>query len=49
VMLGLPVDPYPDAGLPADYVGLKVPQPLVWCGPRAWRRDGIDGRGRVLW
>lgn len=26
VMLGLPVDPYPDAGLPSDYVGVKVPQ-----------------------
>ncbi|KAH9974929.1 carbamoyl-phosphate synth [Lactifluus volemus] len=26
VMLGLPVEPYPDAGLPADYVGVKVPQ-----------------------
>ena len=26
VMLGLPVEPYPDPGLPADYVGVKVPQ-----------------------
>ncbi|KAF7290659.1 Bifunctional pyrimidine biosynthesis protein [Mycena indigotica] len=26
VMLGLPVEAYPDAGLPADYVGIKVPQ-----------------------
>ncbi|KAF9242852.1 hypothetical protein BU15DRAFT_86655 [Melanogaster broomeanus] len=26
VMLGLPVDPYPDPGLPSDYVGVKVPQ-----------------------
>ncbi|KAF7305517.1 Bifunctional pyrimidine biosynthesis protein [Mycena chlorophos] len=26
VMLGLPVESYPDAGLPADYVGIKVPQ-----------------------
>ncbi|TFY80757.1 hypothetical protein EWM64_g3257 [Hericium alpestre] len=26
VMLGIPVEPYPDAGLPADYVGVKVPQ-----------------------
>ena len=26
VMLGLPVEPYPDAGLPVDYVGVKVPQ-----------------------
>lgn len=26
VMLGLPVESYPDAGLPADYVGVKVPQ-----------------------
>jgi carbamoyl-phosphate synthase/aspartate carbamoyltransferase len=26
VMLGLPVEPYPDVGLPADYVGVKVPQ-----------------------
>ncbi|EIW77899.1 carbamoyl-phosphate synth [Coniophora puteana RWD-64-598 SS2] len=26
VMLGLPVEPYPDAGMPADYVGVKVPQ-----------------------
>ncbi|KAJ3572061.1 hypothetical protein NP233_g3336 [Leucocoprinus birnbaumii] len=26
VMLGLPVEPYPDAGLPSDYVGVKVPQ-----------------------
>uniref|UniRef100_A0A0W0F1Z5 Pyrimidine-specific carbamoyl phosphate synthase-aspartate carbamoyl transferase n=1 Tax=Moniliophthora roreri TaxID=221103 RepID=A0A0W0F1Z5_MONRR len=25
-MLGLPVDAYPDAGLPPDYVGIKVPQ-----------------------
>ncbi|TFK22828.1 aspartate carbamoyltransferase [Coprinopsis marcescibilis] len=25
-MLGLPVEPYPDSGLPADYVGVKVPQ-----------------------
>ncbi|KAF8915218.1 hypothetical protein CPB85DRAFT_1375175 [Mucidula mucida] len=26
VMLDLPVEPYPDLGLPADYVGVKVPQ-----------------------
>ncbi|KAF9446648.1 aspartate carbamoyltransferase [Macrolepiota fuliginosa MF-IS2] len=26
VMLGLSVEPYPDAGLPVDYVGVKVPQ-----------------------
>ena len=26
VMLDLPVEPYPDAGLPHDYVGVKVPQ-----------------------
>ncbi|KAI0300690.1 carbamoyl-phosphate synth [Multifurca ochricompacta] len=26
VMLDLPVEPYPDAGLPTDYVGVKVPQ-----------------------
>ncbi|KAF9221125.1 carbamoyl-phosphate synth [Gyrodon lividus] len=26
VMLGLPVEPYPDPGLPSDYVGVKVPQ-----------------------
>jgi carbamoyl-phosphate synthase/aspartate carbamoyltransferase len=26
VMLGLPVDPYPELGLPPDYVGVKVPQ-----------------------
>lgn len=26
VMLGLPVEPYPDPGLPTDYVGVKVPQ-----------------------
>jgi carbamoyl-phosphate synthase / aspartate carbamoyltransferase len=26
VMLDLPVEPYPDAGLPPDYVGVKVPQ-----------------------
>ncbi|KAF5347801.1 hypothetical protein D9756_010273 [Leucocoprinus leucothites] len=26
VMLGLPVESYPDAGLPSDYVGVKVPQ-----------------------
>ncbi|TFK63946.1 carbamoyl-phosphate synth [Pluteus cervinus] len=26
VMLGLPFEPYPDAGLPVDYVGVKVPQ-----------------------
>ncbi|KIJ57802.1 hypothetical protein HYDPIDRAFT_64474, partial [Hydnomerulius pinastri MD-312] len=26
VMLGLSVEPYPDPGLPADYVGVKVPQ-----------------------
>ncbi|TFY63266.1 hypothetical protein EVG20_g6387 [Dentipellis fragilis] len=26
VMLGIPVEPYPDAGMPADYVGVKVPQ-----------------------
>ncbi|XP_006456591.1 hypothetical protein AGABI2DRAFT_188488 [Agaricus bisporus var. bisporus H97] len=26
VMLGLPVEPYPDPGLPTDYVGIKVPQ-----------------------
>ncbi|EMD35866.1 carbamoyl-phosphate synthase [Gelatoporia subvermispora B] len=26
VMLGLPVEPYPHADLPADYVGVKVPQ-----------------------
>ncbi|KZV65623.1 carbamoyl-phosphate synthase [Peniophora sp. CONT] len=26
VMIGLPVDPYPDSNLPADYVGVKVPQ-----------------------
>ncbi|KAE9392757.1 carbamoyl-phosphate synth [Gymnopus androsaceus JB14] len=26
VMLGIPVEPYPDAGLPSDYVGVKVPQ-----------------------
>ena len=26
VMLGLSVEPYPDLGLPADYVGVKVPQ-----------------------
>ncbi|KAH9170024.1 carbamoyl-phosphate synth [Lactarius sanguifluus] len=25
VMLGLPVEPYPDAGLPVDYVGVKDP------------------------
>jgi carbamoyl-phosphate synthase/aspartate carbamoyltransferase len=26
VMLGLPVEPYPDPGMPPDYVGVKVPQ-----------------------
>jgi carbamoyl-phosphate synthase/aspartate carbamoyltransferase len=26
VMLGLPVQPYPDIKMPADYVGVKVPQ-----------------------
>ncbi|KAJ7074681.1 hypothetical protein C8F01DRAFT_1274229 [Mycena amicta] len=26
VMLGLPVESYPDAGMPSDYVGVKVPQ-----------------------
>jgi carbamoyl-phosphate synthase/aspartate carbamoyltransferase len=26
VMLGLPIEPYPELGLPADYVGVKVPQ-----------------------
>ncbi|KAG8893035.1 hypothetical protein FRB99_002233, partial [Tulasnella sp. 403] len=26
VMLGLPVDPYPELNLPAEYVGVKVPQ-----------------------
>ncbi|THV08007.1 carbamoyl-phosphate synth [Dendrothele bispora CBS 962.96] len=26
VMLGLPVEAYPDAGLPSNYVGIKVPQ-----------------------
>ena len=26
VMLGLSVEPYPDPGLPVDYVGVKVPQ-----------------------
>ncbi|KAJ3989224.1 hypothetical protein F5890DRAFT_1487470 [Lentinula detonsa] len=26
VMLGIPVEPYPDAGMPSDYVGIKVPQ-----------------------
>ncbi|KAF7971570.1 hypothetical protein HWV62_20816 [Athelia sp. TMB] len=26
VMLGFPVEPYPDPGMPADYVGVKVPQ-----------------------
>ncbi|KAH7886615.1 hypothetical protein F5I97DRAFT_1868736 [Phlebopus sp. FC_14] len=26
VMLGLPVEPYPDPSLPPDYVGVKVPQ-----------------------
>ncbi|KAJ7641416.1 hypothetical protein FB45DRAFT_1125203 [Roridomyces roridus] len=26
VMLGLPVEAYPDPGMPADYVGVKVPQ-----------------------
>lgn len=26
VMMGLPVEAYPDAGLPSDYVGVKVPQ-----------------------
>jgi carbamoyl-phosphate synthase/aspartate carbamoyltransferase len=26
VMLDLPVEPYPDLGLPPDYVGVKVPQ-----------------------
>jgi carbamoyl-phosphate synthase/aspartate carbamoyltransferase len=26
VMLDLPVEPYPDLGLPMDYVGVKVPQ-----------------------
>ncbi|KAH9475221.1 Protein pyrABCN [Psilocybe cubensis] len=26
VMLGIPVEAYPDLGLPADYVGVKVPQ-----------------------
>ncbi|KZT20717.1 carbamoyl-phosphate synth [Neolentinus lepideus HHB14362 ss-1] len=26
VMMGLPVEIYPDPGLPADYVGVKVPQ-----------------------
>ncbi|KAF7796439.1 hypothetical protein EIP86_007616 [Pleurotus ostreatoroseus] len=26
VMLGMPVEAYPDAGLPPDYVGVKVPQ-----------------------
>ncbi|KAG8993412.1 hypothetical protein FRB94_010815 [Tulasnella sp. JGI-2019a] len=26
VMLGLPVEPYPELNLPADYVGVKVPQ-----------------------
>lgn len=26
VMLGFPVEPYPDPGMPLDYVGVKVPQ-----------------------
>ncbi|KAJ7475150.1 hypothetical protein B0H11DRAFT_1327067 [Mycena galericulata] len=26
VMLGIPVEAYPDAGMPLDYVGVKVPQ-----------------------
>ncbi|CAK5278005.1 unnamed protein product [Mycena citricolor] len=26
VMLGLPVESYPESGMPADYVGIKVPQ-----------------------
>ncbi|KAJ7673467.1 carbamoyl-phosphate synthase [Mycena rosella] len=26
VMLGIPVEAYPDAGMPPDYVGVKVPQ-----------------------
>ncbi|KAI0073350.1 carbamoyl-phosphate synth [Panus rudis PR-1116 ss-1] len=26
VMMGIPVEPYPDPGLPPDYVGVKVPQ-----------------------
>ena len=26
VMLGIPVEPYPELGLPANYVGVKVPQ-----------------------
>ncbi|KAG8215751.1 hypothetical protein J3R82DRAFT_7649 [Butyriboletus roseoflavus] len=26
VMLGIPVEPYPDPGLPSDYVGVKAPQ-----------------------
>ncbi|KAF9072427.1 hypothetical protein BDP27DRAFT_1391368 [Rhodocollybia butyracea] len=26
VMLGIPVEPYPDAGMPPNYVGVKVPQ-----------------------
>ncbi|THH31670.1 hypothetical protein EUX98_g2495 [Antrodiella citrinella] len=26
VMIGLPVEPYPELGLPSDYVGVKVPQ-----------------------
>ncbi|KAF7416241.1 hypothetical protein PC9H_002506 [Pleurotus ostreatus] len=26
VMMDLPVEPYPDLGLPSDYVGVKVPQ-----------------------
>ena len=26
VMIGIPVDPYPDLNLPPDYVGVKVPQ-----------------------
>lgn len=26
VMIGMPVDPYPELNLPADYVGVKVPQ-----------------------
>ena len=25
-MLGFPIEPYPDPGLPADYVGVKVSQ-----------------------
>jgi carbamoyl-phosphate synthase/aspartate carbamoyltransferase len=26
VMMGIPIEPYPDAGLPVDYVGVKAPQ-----------------------